>query len=95
MPLLPFEDTNRLEEIDTRFRHDEERIQVVGKARGDVLFVSVTYATKTPAESYRSGRPHDISSRGCGVVRRSLSPPSNSRGGGGYRVSRCCDSDSE
>jgi uncharacterized protein len=31
-----------LEEIDTRFEYGEERIQVVGMARGDVLFVIVT-----------------------------------------------------
>ena len=36
------EDPNRLEEIDTRFEYGEERIQVIGMARGDVLFVIVT-----------------------------------------------------
>jgi uncharacterized DUF497 family protein len=36
------EDINRLEEIDTRFEYGEERIQVIGVARGDVLFVIAT-----------------------------------------------------
>jgi uncharacterized DUF497 family protein len=31
-----------MEEIDTRFAYDEERIQVVGMAHGKVLFVVVT-----------------------------------------------------
>jgi uncharacterized DUF497 family protein len=36
------EDANRLEEIDTRFEYSEERIQVIGTARGDILVVIVT-----------------------------------------------------
>ena len=36
------EDTNRLEEIDTRSEYGEERIQVIGMARGRVLFMIVT-----------------------------------------------------
>jgi uncharacterized DUF497 family protein len=36
------EEINRLEEIDTRFEYGEERIQVIGVARGDVLFVIAT-----------------------------------------------------
>lgn len=36
------EDANRLEEIDARLEYGEERIQVIGMARGDVLFVIVT-----------------------------------------------------
>jgi uncharacterized protein len=36
------EDPNRLEEIDARFQHDEERIQVIGVAHGRALFVVVT-----------------------------------------------------
>jgi uncharacterized DUF497 family protein len=36
------EDSNRLEEGDTRFEYGEERIQVIGIAHGDVLFVIVT-----------------------------------------------------
>jgi uncharacterized DUF497 family protein len=40
--IAALEDANRLEEIDTRFEHSEERIQVIGMARGDVLFVIVT-----------------------------------------------------
>lgn len=33
------EDANRVEEIDTRFVYDEERIQVIGMGHGQVLFV--------------------------------------------------------
>jgi uncharacterized DUF497 family protein len=40
--IAALEDANRLEEIDTRFAYDEERIQVIGTARSDVLFVIVT-----------------------------------------------------
>jgi uncharacterized protein len=40
--IAALEDTNRLEDIDTRFEYGEERIQVIGMARGDVLFVIVT-----------------------------------------------------
>ena len=40
--IAALEDTNRIEEIDTRFVYDEERIQVIGMARGRVLFVIVT-----------------------------------------------------
>ncbi len=36
------EDPNRLEDIDPRFEYGEERIQVIGVARGGVLFVVVT-----------------------------------------------------
>jgi uncharacterized protein len=35
--------TNRLEEIDARFTYDEDRIQVIGMARGYVLFAVVTF----------------------------------------------------
>ena len=37
------EDPNRLEEIDTRFSYDEERIQVIGMARGRLLFAVATF----------------------------------------------------
>lgn len=33
---------DRIEEVDTRFVYDEERVQVIGVARGKVLFVIVT-----------------------------------------------------
>lgn len=36
------EDANRLEDVDTRSEYGEERIQVIGMARGGVLFVIVT-----------------------------------------------------
>ena len=37
--IAALEDANRLEEIDTRFEYGEERIQIIGMARGNVLFV--------------------------------------------------------
>jgi uncharacterized DUF497 family protein len=40
--IAALEDANRLEQIDTRFEYGEERIQVIGMARGAVLFVIVT-----------------------------------------------------
>lgn len=40
--IAALEDANRLEETDTRFEYTEERIQVIGMARGGVLFVVVT-----------------------------------------------------
>jgi uncharacterized DUF497 family protein len=40
--IAALEDANRSEEIDTRFEYSEERIQVIGMARGDVLLVIVT-----------------------------------------------------
>ena len=40
--IAALEDANRLEEIDTRFEYGEERVQVIGMARGEVLFVIVT-----------------------------------------------------
>lgn len=39
--IAALEDPNRVEEIDTRFAYDEERIQVIGMAHGKVLFVIV------------------------------------------------------
>lgn len=40
--IAALEDANRLEEVDRRFEYGEERIQVIGLARGGVLFVIVT-----------------------------------------------------
>lgn len=40
--IAALEDANRVEEIDTRFVSDEERIQVIGMAHRKVLFVIVT-----------------------------------------------------
>ena len=40
--IAALEDLNRLEEIDLQFVYGEERISVIGMARGDVLFVIVT-----------------------------------------------------
>ena len=48
--IAALEDTNRLEEIDTRFACGEERIQVIGMARSNVLFVIVTMPGE---DSYR------------------------------------------
>jgi uncharacterized protein len=41
--IAALEDPNRLEETDTRFNYGEERIQVIGMAHGNVLFVIVTH----------------------------------------------------
>jgi uncharacterized protein len=40
--IAAIQDPNRLDEIDGRFVYNEERIAVIGMARGDVLFVVVT-----------------------------------------------------
>ena len=40
--IAALEDLNRLEEIDTHYVYDEERIQVIGMTRANVLFVIVT-----------------------------------------------------
>ncbi len=40
--IAALEDANRVEEIDARFVYGEERTQVIGMARGTLLFVVVT-----------------------------------------------------
>jgi uncharacterized DUF497 family protein len=40
--IAALEDPNRLEEIDTRFVYGEERVRIIGMARGDILLVIVT-----------------------------------------------------
>jgi uncharacterized protein len=40
--IAALEDPNRLENIDMRFNYLEERIQVIGMAKGRVLFVVAT-----------------------------------------------------
>jgi len=40
--ITAIEDSNRLEEIDSRFNYDEERLQVIGMAQDRVLFVIIT-----------------------------------------------------
>jgi uncharacterized DUF497 family protein len=40
--IAPLADPNRIEKIDDRFRYGEERIQVIGMAYSDVLFVVTT-----------------------------------------------------
>ena len=40
--IAALEDASRLEEIDTRFEYGEERVQVIGMTRGNLLFVVVT-----------------------------------------------------
>jgi uncharacterized DUF497 family protein len=40
--IAALEDVNRLEKIDARFQYGEERTQVIGMARGGVLFVIAT-----------------------------------------------------
>ena len=48
--IAALEDANRLEEIDTGFAYGEERIQVIGMAHSNVLFVIVTQRGE---DSYR------------------------------------------
>ena len=62
--IAALEDPNRLEETDTRFNYGEERIQVIGMAHGNVLFVIVTHRDEDVCRSYRPGRPHDMSKTG-------------------------------
>jgi uncharacterized protein len=59
--IAALEDTNRLEEIDTRFDYDEERIQVIGMAHGKVLFVIVTLPDQDTCRiiSARKARKHE------------------------------------
>jgi uncharacterized protein len=40
--IVALEDPNQLEEVDSRFVYDEERVQVIGMAYSKVLFVIVT-----------------------------------------------------
>jgi uncharacterized DUF497 family protein len=40
--IAALEDSNRMEELEEWFEHGEERIQVIGMARGNVLFVIIT-----------------------------------------------------
>jgi uncharacterized protein len=40
--IAALEDPNRIEDFDARFDYGEERIQVIGMAYGDALFVIVT-----------------------------------------------------
>jgi hypothetical protein len=44
--IAALEDANRLEDIDSRFEYGEERTQVIGTARGNVLSVIVTQRDK-------------------------------------------------
>ena len=41
--IVALEDPNRLEELDKTFPHGEERMQIIGMARGNMLFVIVTH----------------------------------------------------
>jgi uncharacterized protein len=40
--IVALEDPNRLEDVDSRFVYDEERVQVIGMTYSKVLFVIVT-----------------------------------------------------
>ena len=40
--IAAIEDPNRLEEIDSRFEYGEQRMQVIGMAAGNILFVVTT-----------------------------------------------------
>jgi uncharacterized DUF497 family protein len=59
--IAALEDTNRLEEIDTRFEYGEERIQVIGMARGGVLFVIMSIREENICRiiSARKATPHE------------------------------------
>jgi uncharacterized DUF497 family protein len=59
--IAALEDTKRVEEIDTRFVYDEERIQVIGMAQGKVLFVIVTVPGEDTCRiiSARKATPHE------------------------------------
>lgn len=67
--IAALEDLNRLEELDAQFVYSEERIQVIGMAQVDVLFVIVTLrgedscriisarkATRDEQDRYYAGR---------------------------------------
>jgi uncharacterized protein len=67
--IAALEDLNRLEELDEQFVYDEERVQVIGVAQGEVLFVIVTLrgedtcriisarkATRHEQDQYYAGR---------------------------------------
>jgi uncharacterized protein len=54
------EDPNRLEEIDTRFAYDEERILIIGMAHGRVLFAVATFrGEKCRIISVRKATKHE------------------------------------
>jgi uncharacterized DUF497 family protein len=68
--IAALEDLNRVEDIDTRFPYEEERVQVIGMAHGNILFVIVTFrgadtcriisarkATRHEQERYYAGNP--------------------------------------
>lgn len=40
--IAALEDPNRLEYVDTRFTYGKERIEVIGRAQGHILFVVMT-----------------------------------------------------
>jgi len=61
--IAALEDTNRVEEIDTRFVYGEERIQVIGMANGKAPFVIVTLPGED-LQNHRPGRPRDMSKTG-------------------------------
>ena len=52
-------DPNRLEEIDTRFPYDEERIQVIGMARGRLLFPAATFPRRAHLQDHIGPKGHE------------------------------------
>ena len=48
--IAALEDTNRVEEVDSRFDYGEERIEVIGMGHGNVLFVIMTLRSE---DTYR------------------------------------------
>ena len=51
--IAALEDPNRLEKIDTRLAYSEERMQVIGMTRRDVLFVVVTVRDESARKATR------------------------------------------
>ena len=55
------EDEHRLEDIDARFEHGEERLQIIGMSRRGILFVVVTLRDEDTCRiiSARKARRHE------------------------------------
>ena len=71
--IAALEDANRLEEIDTRFACGEERLQVIGMVRSDVLFVIVTMCSE---DSYRIISARKATRHETGTTRVTMKPGS-------------------
>jgi uncharacterized DUF497 family protein/DNA-binding transcriptional regulator YiaG len=74
--IAALEDANRLEEVDTRFVYEEERVQVIGMARSNVLFVIVTLRGEDSYRIISARKPHDMNK--TGTTRVTTKPGSTS-----------------